>query len=186
MDLGVRDLNFTVFGYYDFLRAKIVIEREHVISGPKMTTPLLHKDLSDIENEIWQGKEPYKRVADNNNPLLLLDLGSIHNMFFHSTSKDELNAMVNKVRVWVGSNRVEIDPSCVMLIDSLKYGVWKKDRSAFDRSLTLGHYDGVAALMYLIRNIDESTNPIPVKLGFDQVNINDDVMDGFKALRGRS
>ena len=30
MDLGVRDLNVTLFAYYDFKRAKICIEREHV------------------------------------------------------------------------------------------------------------------------------------------------------------
>jgi len=169
MDLGVRDLNVTLFGYYDFDRAKICIEKEHVISGPKMTTPLLHFELSQIEQELWQGKEPYKRVADNNNPLLLLDLGSIHNMFFHSTSKDELHAMINKLRTWVKLGRIEIDESCRYLIDSLKYGIWNEQRSEFARSKTLGHFDAIAAIMYLVRNIDEQTNPIPLKLGFDQV-----------------
>lgn len=170
MDLGVRDLNFTIFGYYDFPRAKLVIEREHVMNGPSMTTPVLHKEISGIEKELWQGKEPYKRTADNNNPLLLLDLGSIHNMFFHSTSKDELHAMVNCLRTWIAQGRIEIDESCKMLIDSLKFGIWNDKRTEFGRSSTLGHYDGLAALMYMVRNVDEVTNPIPVKIGFDQVS----------------
>lgn len=175
MDLGVqRDLNFTIFGYYDFLRAKICIMREHVMSGPEMTTPKLHKDLEDIEKELWEGKEPHKRVADNNNPLLLLDLGSIHNMFFHSTSKDNLHAMVNELRTWFQEGRVEIHPSCKLLIESLKYGVWNEDRSKFGRSKTHGHYDGVAAMMYLVRNIDEHTNPIPIKKGFEIVNFEEE------------
>ena len=185
MDLGVRDLNVTLFAYYDFLRAKIVIEKEHVISGPDMTTPKLHAAISGIEQDLWNAKEPYKRVADNNNPLLLLDLGSIHNMFFHSTSKDSLHAMVNQMRVWIQEGRVEIDESCVVLIDSLKYGIWNKKRAEFERSRVLGHYDAVAALMYLIRNIDESTNPIPVKHSFDQVNFEEDAKEKlFKNLKG--
>jgi hypothetical protein len=170
MDLGVRDLNVTLFGYYDFIRVKLVIEREHVMNGPDMTTPKLHKAISDIETELWKGKEPYKRVADNNNPLLLLDLGSIHNMFFHSTSKDSLHAMINQVRVWISQGRIEIDESCKILIDSLKYGVWNEKRTEFSRSESLGHYDAVATIMYMIRNIDEVTNPIPIKVGFDQID----------------
>lgn len=168
MDLGVRDLNVTLFGYYDFERAKLVIQREHVMSGPSMTTPILHAEISKIEKELWNGKEPYKRVADNNNPLLLLDLGSIHNMFFHSTSKDDLHAMVNNLRVWIAQKRVEIDESCKVLIDSLKFGIWNDNRTEFARSKSLGHYDALAALMYMVRNIDETTNPIPMKVKFDQ------------------
>ncbi len=190
MDLGVRDLNVTLFAYYDFLRAKLVIEREHVMSGPEMTTPKLHQAVADIELDLWkddQGKAitPYKRVADNNNPLLLLDLGSIHGMFFHSTSKDDLHAMVNTMRVWFQRKRIEIDPSCKTLIDSIKYGIWNEQRSAFGRSKTLGHYDAVASLMYLVRNIDEHTNPIPVKVGFNQINTAvDEKQELYKNLRG--
>lgn len=185
MDLGVRDLNVTLFGHYDFPRAKLVIEREHVINGPSMTTPILHREISSIEQELWQGKEPYKRVADNNNPLLLLDLGSIHNMFFHSTTKDDLHAMINKVRVWFKDGRIEIDESCKVLIDSLNYGIWNENRREFARSKVLGHFDAIASIMYLIRNIDESTNPIPVKVGFNQVNFEEvDQLNEFKKLRG--
>jgi len=183
MDLGVRDLNVTLFGYYDFSRGKLVIQREHVMNGPDMTTPKLHAAISEIEQELWQGKEPYKRVADNNNPLLLLDLGSIHNMFFHSTSKDNLHAMVNAVRVWISQDRIEIDPSCRFLLDSIKFGIWNENRSEFARSKTLGHYDAVASLMYLVRNIDEQTNPIPIVRKFeDFVTEDEDQINEFKKL----
>lgn len=168
MDLGVRDLTVAHFAYYDFARAKLCVEREFVMSGPEMTTPKLKAGIEAIEKELWQGKEPYKRVADNNNPLLLLDLGSIHNMFFHSTSKDELHAMINNLRVWIKSGRIEIDESCKYLIDSLKYGIWNEQRTEFARSKTLGHFDALASLMYLVRNIDEATNPIPIKVNFNQ------------------
>ena len=183
MDLGVRDLNVTLFGFYDFDRAKLVVEAEHKISGPEMTTPVLHEAIEKQEIELWGveqpdgkrvGVEPYKRVADNNNPLLLLDLGSVHNMFFHATSKDELHAMVNKLRTWIKQGRIEIDEKCKTLLDSLNFGLWNEQRTEFARSATLGHYDALAALMYMVRNIDEATNPIPAKLGFDQIDFSAD------------
>lgn len=187
MDLGVRDLNVTLFGFYDFPKAKLVIEREHIMSGPEMTTEKLKSAIEEIEEELWDGLEPYKRIADNNNPLLLLDLGSIHNMFFHSTSKDNLHAMINTLRMWIAQDRVQIDPTCKFLIDSLKFGIWNESRTEFARSKTLGHYDAVAALMYMVRNIDETTNPIPLKVGFEQfVDIEDDSgLLQLRRLRGR-
>ena len=187
MDLGVRDLNVNLFAFYDFKRAKLVIERELVMSGPEMTTPKLHKAISEIELELWvndkgEAIEPYRRVADNNNPLLLLDLGSIHGMYFHSTSKDTLQAMVNNLRIWIGNGRVEIDESCKVLLDSLNYGIWNENRSEFSRSKTLGHYDAVAAIMYLVRNIDEATNPIPITRRFDEHVEYDDAIEGYAKL----
>lgn len=190
MDLGVRDLNVTLFGYYDFPRGKLVIEKEHVISGPDMTTPKLYSAISGVEKDLWSDDKgnvqtPYKRVADNNNPLLLLDLGSIHGMFFHSTSKDNLHAMVNTLRTWIAQGRIEIDESCKVLIDSMKYGLWNDNRSEFARSKTLGHYDAISALMYMVRNIDESTNPIPVKVGFDQISFERvEKLENYKRLSG--
>lgn len=186
MDLGVRDLNVTLFAYYDFKRGKICIEKEDVMNGPQMTTTLLKSRIETIENELWNGVEPYKRVADNNNPLLLLDLGSIHNMFFHSTSKDNLHAMINNLREWIKHGRVEIHESCHFLIDSLKFGLWNERRTEFARSKVLGHYDAIAALMYLVRNIDEHTDPIPIKVGFDQYyDGEDNNFTALKALRGK-
>lgn len=186
MDLGVRDLNVTLFAYYDYKRGKICIEKEDVLNGPQMTTTLLKARIETIEKELWNGIEPYKRVADNNNPLLLLDLGSIHNMFFHSTSKDNLHAMINNLREWIKNGRVEIHESCHFLIDSLKYGLWNERRTEFARSKVLGHYDAIASLMYLVRNIDESTDPIPLRIGPDQYyDGEDNNFNALKALRGR-
>ena len=186
MDLGVRDLNVSLYGYYDFMRGKLVIERESVMNGPDMTTPKLAEQIKRDETELW-GENPavYKRVADNNNPLLLLDLGNIHGLYFHATSKDELHAMVNEMRVWVANNRVEIDESCQYLLGSLRYGLWNEKRTEFARSKVLGHYDAVAALMYLIRNIDQNANPVPRKYNFDEYDPNDnneysDLANAFK------
>ena len=41
------------------------------------------------------------------------------------------------------------------------FGLWNEKRTDFIRTDTLGHCDGIASLMYGIRSIDTTTNPIP-------------------------
>lgn len=181
MDIGIRDLTFLIFGYYDFPRAKLCIEKEFVINGPQMTTPLVAENVVKIEKELWKSQEPYKRISDNNNLLLLQDLGYIHGCHFLPTSKDSLEAMVNEMRIWIKDDRLEISEDCPMLMESLKYGFWNESRSDWGRSKTLGHFDAIAAIMYLIRNIDVTTNPIPVHVGPDDIYI-DYGNESFNAL----
>ena len=52
------------------------------------------------------------------------------------------------------------------LIQCLEFGVYADEkRKEFGRSKELGHYDALAALIYLVRNIDQSSNPIPKHFG---------------------
>lgn len=169
MDIGTRDLTVVLFAYYDFKRAILCIEDEFIITGPQMTTPKIAANVKEYETRLWPSEEPYKRVSDNNNLLLLQDLGYLHNCHFIPTGKDTLEAMVNELRIWIKDGRIEIDPQCTILIESLKYGYWNESRSDWGRSTTLGHFDAIAALMYLVRNIDQHTNPIPVKVTFNQI-----------------
>jgi hypothetical protein len=172
MDIGTKDLTFIIFGYYDFLRAKLCIEREFIINGPQMTTPLIAENVKQIEKELWSNLEnEVRRISDNNNLLLLQDLGYIHDCHFIPTSKDSLEAMVNEMRIWFKDDRIEISEECPLLLDSLKFGFWNESRSAWGKSKTLGHFDGVAAIMYLIRNVDVFTNPIPVRVGPNEILI---------------
>ncbi len=169
MDLGVKDLTVALFGYYDFPRATLCIQRELVINGPQMTTPILANGIKKIEEQLFS-KEP-RRISDNNNLLLLQDLGYLHNCHFIPTSKDSLEAMVNEMRIWISSGRVEIDQSCQTLIQSIKLGYWNDLRTGWGRAETLGHFDALAALMYLIRNVDVTSNPIPKNLTFDEIMV---------------
>lgn len=182
MDIGIRDLTVVLFGYYDFKRAKLCIEREVVINGPQMTTPILANQVKKVEIEIFKGKSEIHRVADNNNLLLLQDLGYLHDCHFLATSKDSLEAMVNEMRVWFANNRVEIAEECHVLLQSIAFGFWNDNRSDFGRSSQLGHFDAIAALMYMIRNIDVTTNPLPRKLGFNEVSDDDGENINFNEL----
>lgn len=161
MDLGIKDFTAVIFGYYDFKQATLFIEDELVLNGPTLNTEILKTAIAAKETNLWQDQKPYKRISDNNNLMLLQDLGSIHGMYFIPTNKESLEAMVNEVRLMVQNGRIIINPRCKLTAGSIKYGVFDRKRTIFARSTTYGHFDCLAALIYLVRNIDKYTNPIP-------------------------
>ncbi len=197
MDLGVSDQTAALFGYYDFIRAKFIIENEFVISGPQMNTKILQahlklkeldtwtdirfkprdlQKLSELEmNQIeilWLENQPqtFRRVSDNNNPLLLQDLSHLHRLHFTATDKGRLNEMVNALKILVRSNGLNVNPSCKQTVGSLKYGVWDKNREKFAHSKVYGHFDALAALIYGVRNLNQQENPIPRDFKMDTMN----------------
>lgn len=162
MDLGVRDFNVNLLGYYDFKRATLYIEDEIVMSGPTMTTAKVAEENKKAEERLWGPKaSAYVRVADSDNPLMLQDMGALHGIVFRPTTKDNLEAMVNHLRLLVAAGRIRVSPRCKHLIGCLKFGVWMENRKEFDRSSVYGHFDGLAALIYGARALDQITNPIP-------------------------
>jgi hypothetical protein len=177
MDIGGRDKNPTLFAYYDFKNAKLIIEDEDTISGPEMTSRLIARRTKQKERDLWPDIVPheipigpveewpalniYSRIADSNNVILLNDLGTDFGIHFMPTNKDELLAMVNKVRLMVSAGQIIVNPRCTQLIGCLKFGIWNKKRDQFERSIVFGHFDAMAALVYLVRNLDTVTNPIP-------------------------
>lgn len=177
MDLGVKDLTACIFGYFDFKRAALVIEDEIQMNGPSMNTQLLVGAIKAKEKELWDNIEvprdfnnnpvPFRRVSDNNWPILIQDLSSLHSLTFIETSKDNLEAMINEVRLMVQAGQLIIHPRCKKLIGCLRYGVWDSKKKSFARSTTYSHFDHLAALVYLIRNLAKGTNPIPATHGFE-------------------
>lgn len=168
LDIGYKDLTSLIFGYYDFRKATLFIEDEAELQGTNCTTKAIAELTRKKEKERWGDLPVSRRIADNNNPILLNDMIAGENLSFQGTDKERgahqgegIEAMLNKVRLMVAEGRVRVHPRCVKTIGGLKYGVWNKSRKAFDHSKIYGHYDHLAALMYLIRNLDEYTNPIP-------------------------
>lgn len=168
LDSGVRDKTVMIYGYYDFPRAKLVIEREAHMQGSEVTTANIFANADRIEKE--QGYESQvRRIADNDNLILIQDLSSM-GKHWHPTDKDSLEAMVNELRLWFGRGAIEIHPSCKLLVGTLRSALWNKHRTEFSRTKLYGHADALSALMYLVRNINQSHNPIPVDYGVDLSN----------------
>jgi len=174
MDLGVkRDFTCVLFAYYDFIKAKLKVLDEFTIKN--MTS----KDLIEaikVKEKLWfNGKAVYRRVADSDNPLLINDMTSLHGLAFMPTDKSTLEIMVNETRVFIQAGKLEVDPRCKFLIGCLEDGVWSnnemgRQRKEWARNLAYGHFDGLAALVYLIRNLDTATNPIPITHYYDPSN----------------
>jgi len=167
MDLGVKDFTAVIFGYYDFKAASLIIEDEFFMNGPSLNTSILAETIKIKEKEIWGQAAPFRRISDNNNPMMIQDFSTLHDLTFISTTKDSLEAMINKVRIMVQSGQIIISPKCTYLIGCLKYGVWNTKKNAFARSSTFGHFDHLAALIYLVRNLATHTNPIPTTHGHE-------------------
>lgn len=170
MDLGVKHFTLCIFGYYDFRRATLVIQDEIKLNGPSLTTKLLKETIAATESRLWPDRKPYRRISDNNNLQLIQDLAIDYKMHFIPTNKEALEAMVNEVRIMVQNGQIEVHPRCVQLIGCLKYGVWDSKRKKFAQSSAFGHFDALAALIYLVRNLDKHANPVPETYGFDVRN----------------
>lgn len=182
MDVGVRHFTVCLLGHYDFRRAALFIHDEVAMNGPQMTTKLLAEAVKAKERTVFaRPLEPGEKLADDEpvplykirkrvsdkDLLLIQDLRADHGLPFIPTDKGELEQMINDVRIWVGSKKVFVSKNCKQLLGCLSYGVWNKKRTDFDTSPAYGHFDALAALMYLIRNIkgDATVNPIPPDYG---------------------
>ena len=168
MDIGFKDLTAVLYAYYDFKSAKLIIKDELILSGSKMLTDNLAlemrmKESAHFINQFTGEKiTPFLRVADNNNPILLQDLAVKHGLSFVPTAKDNFEAALNNMRMLIKSERIIIHPRCKTLIAHLKGAVWNKARNGFARNASdKSHYDCVAALIYLCRNVSFSKNPYP-------------------------
>jgi hypothetical protein len=164
MDIGLVDLTVVLFGYWDFARAKLIIEDEVVLNyRDGLNTKLLVEAIKSKEQELWQHRPPYLRIMDDNH-IMCQDLSMLHNLNFIVTDKDNKEAAVNAVRLMVHSKSLIIDPKCKTLIAHMKYGVWDKNKRKFDRSGEFGHFDAIDALVYMVRNINRNRNPYPTEI----------------------
>jgi PBSX family phage terminase large subunit len=179
-DPAVRDLTVVLFGYYDFLNSQLIILDELVLGGQKMdlTTQDIVDGIKRKEKLLYTNKltgevkEPFMRIMDNNNLFLLNDLYQEHGLKFYPTQKDNKEAQVNKLRLWIKQGKIIIHPQCKNLRYHLKMARWKTDRNgnrkgfqhvkaSSNGELRANHCDAVDALLYMVRNIDINRNPYP-------------------------
>lgn len=181
LDSGVTDKTAGLLAYYDFRAARLVVEDEFTLQDAEVRTDRIadlfktkeaaldyqsvHDRKADKYREQLPHQRVYRRVADNNNLILVNDLNALHGLDFYPTRKDELAAMVNLVREWAKDGRILVAPHCKETIGCLRNAVWDKKREKLAKSKTYGHFDALMALVYLVRNVDTATNPVPPYFG---------------------
>lgn len=163
-DLGFADLTVVLFGYWDFDNSVLVIEDEYVQKEGR--TSQLAENIKKKEKSLWTNPvtrefhEPHMRISDNNLQIIN-DLQMDYDLFFMATEKHNKLEYMTRLREMIQNRQIIIHPRCKVLISHMKSATWDKQKKDFKRSPDNGHYDGVAALLYLSRNIDRNKNPYP-------------------------
>lgn len=182
LDPGFHDMSACLFGYWWFLEETLVVEDE--IVAPKLNSSELARQIKAKEAKLWgsvrrrgpRGEtraQPYLRISDND-VRLLADFHIDHQLSFHATLKDEkMHSTIDQLRVALQEGKIVIHPRCRKLIAHLEAGTWKKTpfhhviagkdaRQTFAREGgEFGHFDAIAALAYLWRNVQKKRNPVP-------------------------
>lgn len=177
LDPGWTDFSICLFGWYNRSLKKLFIKGEVMSKSPEQTTRILADKIKAKEKEIFEGAEIKKRISDNNDPKLLRDFNIEHKLYFSPVeSKTQLEVMVSDVRELVKDDGLVVDPACTQLIGCLRNGVFTKTKSGnrgkeFARSKAFGHYDAIAALIYLVRELDQTANPLPAVADRDDENM---------------
>jgi len=189
IDPGMRDMLGVVWGYWDFERAKFVVQRSY--AERNVTTTPVADLIKRVERELWYGSGPAndnaKRAANDNdlrvgelkywngkrylpNPYLRIsdtelrligDLVREHGIAVAPTPKDDAEAMLYSLRNAFLGNKIEIAADSGPLAIQLKRGMWNEKRTDWERTEALGHLDCIAALIYLWRNVVRTLNPYP-------------------------
>ena len=187
MDLGWSpDFTFVVFAYRDFLLNKTVIEDEFVIW--RMTTDDLADGIIEAEhrrfglhNHLYKGGKllagdarlkkiaanpkaprPYSRLSDIDKQVMH-DLSVKHGLIFSAVQKPpgEREVGINTLRLAIKQHDIVIHPRCKELRKQLKNGTWNDLHTDYRRIPGYGHFDGVDAARYLVRNVNKHHNPYP-------------------------
>lgn len=159
IDPGGRDQTAILFGYYDYLEATLVIEDECIMDSP--STGDIQAAIKKKLDKDWEGITPHRIIMDNNNLILVKDMQKLHGLSVKPTKKDKKEAQVNNTNLMIQQGQLIIHPRCENLRQQCRFGIWDKSRRSFERTPALSHCDAIDALVYLVRNINKSRNPIP-------------------------
>lgn len=160
MDPGFQDRTGILFGYWDFLGARLVIQDEILLH--RANTQDIAQAIHEKEEKLWgTDRKPYMRVSDVD-LRLISDLWNMHQLQFAPTRKEDSLGAINVLRNMVQTSQLVIYPHCVHLIRQLEHATWNRKATDFIRGGDVdGHFDLVAALKYMTRNINRQRNPYP-------------------------
>lgn len=160
MDLGwAPDATGMVWAYLDYRENTLVVEDDWFLR--RMDTHTLASVGKTREKELYgDHRNVYMRFGDLEDRTVS-DLAVQHDYQVAKTAKENLKGAVNQVNLAVADldHRLRIHPRCKRLKEQLRDGVWDKDKKKFARSTKHGHYDVLAALVYLTRNIQWDKAP---------------------------
>jgi hypothetical protein len=159
-DWGIKDPSAVLFSYWDSRRQVLVIEDEWL--QRQAGTPTIAAAIHEKERQLWRGNFDVYRVCDID-LRLQRDLAELHDLTFALADKKDRAANVDLTRSYFRRKQIIIDPRCKKLDTQLHRATHDRSGKDFERKREkdggepvhpdqdMGHYDLVAALIYLVR-----------------------------------
>jgi hypothetical protein len=168
-DWGTKDGTFGIFASYHFGSGVLYCEREYEVYGNEARADKIGDAIGRIQGELgWP--TIYREIGDTDLDIIKF-LNRTQSRKFTPARKIDLESMVQQLRLRIQAGQIIIDPEgCPALIKQVKNGIWRegKRNQEFARVQGFGHFDGIAALIYLNLMIDRHTNPIPRNYGISE------------------
>jgi len=186
LDIGYVDGNCVLFGWWDYVNQRLVIEDE-LHQRQKLIKDLAvewkKKDAALYGVGSWNGMlraskhwidppeylkeqidgmlptQPYLRVGDNDHQKLG-DLTLNYGIGIYPTEKTNKHAAIDDLNVAIRQGQILVAPRCEQLRFQLDSLTWNKQRSEFERT-KYGHGEAIDALVYMWRNINKDLDPRP-------------------------
>lgn len=159
-DWGGRDKTAVIFAHYNYRLKQLIIEDHLDLNGDQITPGTIAQKVKE-KTEKWNDSEQVYYICDSNNVLITQEMNIRYKLPFIATSKGRLDGMVEKVKDWEFDERIKFTKEAEFVLKCMASAHWNKSRDEFARSKLYGHYDAMAAIVYLVRNVDEVTDPIP-------------------------
>lgn len=175
MDVGWSpDWTFWLLAWWDYTSRTLVVEKELLwrdgFRHEDMAAEMRAAEVALLGparvSAFGTGYRKPSRWSDYS-PVLLAELADKHDLVFSPTAKDDrdtaISACDRMIPGYGGVGRLAINPECKELLKQMEAALWNKGRTEFARDAPkrYGHYDGVAALVYLTRNVIRDENPFP-------------------------
>jgi hypothetical protein len=167
-DWGGRDKTAIIFSTYNYRLKRHIVETHLDLNGEAITPSIIASQVKDKLQELgWDDEHTIHYWCDNNNPLIQQAMNITYRLPFVATSKGRLDGMVEKLKDWEYDDRIQYGPDAEFVLKCVASGNWTRSRDEFAKSRIYGHYDALAAMVYLIRNTDEIRDPVPRLQGVD-------------------
>lgn len=153
-DLGyTNDLSaFVLVGYDHNLGKVLILDEQHF----EPETP--SKKIVDTLHERWSHLNPTYIVDIQGNTRIDfsgLGLATVQPI------KDKFESTITFIRNEFYKDALLIDSKNTLLIETLRSGIFNKQKTDFKRTAALGHLDFIMALIYALRGVDKMTDLRP-------------------------
>jgi hypothetical protein len=157
---GTVDKYGFLYGYVDFIAARIVIEDECVLERPN--TRDIAMELTRRQQALWPDATPNRVtiVIDDDTERTIRDLHDLHRISAVKAVKHDRDASINLARMFIGNEKLVIHPRCVELRKQLLAAMPNKRGTDYERTES-GHFDLCASLQYFVRDLSLTLNPYP-------------------------